>query len=168
MSYTVLFKNGNIADQKRSTFIVNASNTRLLLGSGVSMAIKRKCGNEVEKMMQLIYEKYAPFYKGDVVLTKAGDCQSYTYILHAITIDNKKGLRGEEKFPTLKDIENALINIEKYLIWYAQKYVKEISLTLPLLGTGHGGLDKQEVIGLYKSFFARSSAFKCETTIYYI
>ncbi len=37
MAYHLNIKQGNLLEEKDATFIVNASNTRLLLGSGVSM-----------------------------------------------------------------------------------------------------------------------------------
>jgi O-acetyl-ADP-ribose deacetylase (regulator of RNase III) len=40
MPYIITPKHGNITDAKVD-FAVNASNTRLILGSGVSMAFKR-------------------------------------------------------------------------------------------------------------------------------
>ena len=51
MSYQISIKQGNLLDEENATFIVNASNTRLILGSGVSMAFKRHCGIELQKVM---------------------------------------------------------------------------------------------------------------------
>lgn len=37
MSYSLFVKQGNLLSEEQATFIVNASNTKLILGSGVSM-----------------------------------------------------------------------------------------------------------------------------------
>ena len=82
-------------------------------------------------------------------------------------MDYNRGVRGEDKLSTLVDIKNALINIESYLEWYSkEKSGKSIKLVLPLMGCGIGGLDKIDVIGLYRSFFLREVELKSEVVIY--
>jgi len=45
MPYSIVIKQGNLLSEE-ADFIVNASNTKLILGSGVSMAFKRHCGKK--------------------------------------------------------------------------------------------------------------------------
>ena len=168
MSYLVIIKQGNLLKEPNATFIVNASNTRLLLGSGVSMAFKRHCGNELQQEMRAKLESLGyVLHKGDVVATSSGKATNFKYTLHAAIMDYNPGKRGDEKLPTLTDIFKVLNNIESYLRWYVEeKNNQKVKLVLPLMGCGVGGLDKHEVIKLYKSFFQREVDFECEVVIY--
>ena len=51
MSYTFTVTQGDLLQEEGTTFIVNASNTRLILGIGVSMAFKEHCGNVLQQEM---------------------------------------------------------------------------------------------------------------------
>ncbi len=51
MSYTCTVKQGNLLNEDNATFIVNASNTTLVLGSGVSAAFRKKCGMQLQQEM---------------------------------------------------------------------------------------------------------------------
>lgn len=168
MSYQITVKQGNLLNEYNATFIVNASNTKLLLGSGVSMAFKRHCGLELQKEMTAQLEKLdTPLKKGDVVATSSGSATNFKYALHVAVMDYNKSIRGEEKLPTIEVIKSALLNIESYIEWYSrEKSNKNIKLVLPLMGCGVGGLDKIDVVELYKSFFLRESRFDCEVIIY--
>lgn len=168
MSYFFTIKQGNLLEEPNATFIVNASNTRLLLGSGVSMAFKHHCGYELQREMTAKLESLGiALKKGDVVGTSSGKATNFEYALHGAIMDYNPGTRGEEKLPTLIDITNVLNNIESYLQWYIQeKNNNKLKLVLPLMGCGVGGLDKLEVIKLYKSFFQKEIDFECEVVIY--
>ena len=61
-----------------------------------------------------------------------------------------QGIRGNNKLPT----------IEAYLNWYVQKSLQPVKLVLPLMGCGGVcGLNKQDVIRLYRKFFEREVSF---------
>ena len=168
MAYQCTVKQGNLLDETSATFIVNASNTKMLLGSGVSMAFKRHCGIELQEEMTDKFNRLdCILKKGDVVATSSGNAKNFKYALHAAIMDYNQGVRGLDKLPTISDIENILINIESYLIWYRQeKSSKNIKIVLPLLGCGVGKLNKVNIINLYKRFFSRAVEFKCEVIIY--
>ena len=168
MAYTLTVKQGNLLQENNATFIVNASNTKLILGSGVSMAFKRHCGLELQKEMTARLKKLdSPLQKGDVVATSSGNATNFKYALHVAVMDYNQGVRGNDKLPTLEDIETALINIESYLEWYTkEKSIENIKLVLPLMGCGVGGLDKIDVIKFYKSFFLRDVEFECDVIVY--
>ncbi len=126
---------GNIIDVDKADFVVNASNTKLILGSGVSMAIKRHCGFEIEREMEL----FAPIKLGNVVKTSSGNATNFNALLHAAITDIK--------IPTtIQVVHDALVNIDKYCS-------KDSKLAIPLLGTGAGKLDKVEVLDLFTTFF---------------
>ena len=168
MSYRCSVKQGNLLSEDNATFIVNASNTRLILGSGVSMAFKRHCGIALQKEMTAQLDKLdAPLKKGDVVATSSGNATNFKYALHVAVMDYNQGIKEMEKLPTLEDVKNALVNIESYLEWYSkEKSDEQVKLVLPLMGCGVGGLNKIDVIKLYKNFFLEEVSFKCEIIIY--
>ncbi|MFT7824845.1 MAG: macro domain-containing protein [Sulfurimonas sp.] len=167
MSYHVIVKQGNLLSEQDAAFIVNASNTRLILGSGVSMAFLRHCGKELQEEMTYQLAKIGePLKQGDVVATSPGHATNFKYALHAAIMDYNPGTRGNDKFPTLDVIQKSLENIEAYLEWYAEKNSQSMKLVLPLMGCGAGGLDKRDVVELYKKFFWREVGFSCEVALY--
>ena len=167
MPYTCIVKQGNLLDEK-ATFIVNASNTALQLGSGVSAAFKKTCGIELQdEMLHKLLSLERKLQKGDVIATSSGRASHFNYALHAAVMDYNQGTRYPEKQPSLDDIRIILENIEPYLQWYHTQHPHEkITLALPLLGCGVGGLDKQAVLHLYKTHFQRQVPFEFYTTIY--
>ena len=168
MPYNCHVKQGNLLNEDNATFIVNASNTKLILGSGVSMAFKRHCGIELQKEMIVQLEKLdSSLNKGDIVVTSSGSATNFKYALHVAVMDYNQGIRGDDKLPILDNIEEALINIESNLKEYSnEKSDESIKLVLPLMGCGVGGLDKMDVIELYKKFFLRKIELKFEVVIY--
>ncbi len=167
MPYSCSVKQGNLLDEP-ATFIVNASNTTLQLGSGVSSAFKKVCGVELQQeMLRKLSSLNKKLQKGDVIATSSGRANHFLYALHAAVMDYNQGVRHTNKLPSLNDIQTILENIEHYLEWYHTKYPHEtITLVLPLLGCGVGGLDKQTVLHIYKIFFQRQVPFVCDVIIY--
>jgi hypothetical protein len=99
------------------------------------MAIKRHCGFEIEREMEL----FAPIKLGNVVKTSSGNATNFNALLHAAITDIK--------IPTtIQVVHDALVNIDKYCS-------KDSKLAIPLLGTGAGKLDKVEVLDLFTTFF---------------
>jgi len=163
MSYHINIKSGNLLDEN-AIFIVNASNTKLILGSGVSMCFKRHCGKELQDEMDKVLASIdGDIEHGDVVATSSANAKNFSYALHVATINYNK---HQQKNPTLTIIETALKNIENYLIWYKNHKSDNITLAIPLLGCGAGGLDKTEVLELYKKFFANEIDINCTIHIY--
>jgi len=148
-------------------FIVNASNNKLILGSGVSMAFKKYCGIELQEEMQKRLDEIGiTLHQGDVIATSSGSAQNFKYALHAVVIDYNKGVYAADKFPTIKTIFDILKNIEKYLMVYWEQHNEKIKLVLPLLGCGIGRLKKEDVVEVYKKFFTRDVAIDCEVIVY--
>ena len=166
MPYKCIIKQGNLLEEDNATFIVNASNTKLILGSGVSMAFKHHCGNILQQEMNTKLQTMGKLQKADVVATSSGRAKNFKYALHVAVMDYNKRVSPEQKVPTVQDIRTALINIEKYIKWYIENNNKNIKLVLPLIGCGIGGLNKEDIIKLYKEFFCRDVAFRCEVVIY--
>jgi O-acetyl-ADP-ribose deacetylase (regulator of RNase III) len=168
MSYTCTVKPGNLLNEKNATFIVNASNTTLLLGSGEYAAFRKKCGMQLQQeMFAKLQSLDQKLQKGDVIATSAGKATNFKYALHAAVMDYNQGINGKDKLPTIDTINLILNNIEPYLQWYSDtKKDETMKLVLPLMGCGVGGLNSKDVLETYKSFFAQESTFDCEVVIY--
>ena len=167
MSYHIQIKEGNLLHEQSADFIVNASNNKLILGSGVSMAFKKHCGLGLQKEMQKrLNEIGIILHQGDIVATSSGNAQNFKYALHAVVIDYNKGIYATDKMPTIKTIIAILRNIKKYLMVYWEQHNKKIKLVLPLLGCGIGGLKKKDVVEVYKDFFTKDIAIDCEVIVY--
>lgn len=167
MAYTCHVEQGNLLLEENATFIVDASNTRLILGSGVSAAFKEHCGPMLQQEMLEAYTKAdTPIAQGSVIKTSTGKATNFQYALHAAVMNYNPGTRFKEKIPTLKTIKKILENIETYLLQYARENRQVIKLVLPLMGCGVGGLDKNDVIQEYKAFFERDVTFDCKVVVY--
>jgi len=168
MSYTCTVKQGNLLNERNATFIVNASNTTLVLGSGVSAAFRKKCGIQLQQeMFDKLQSLDQKLQKGDVIATSAGTATNFKYALHAELMDYNQGINGKAKLPNIDTINLILNNIEAYLQWYSDNHKEEtMKLVLPLMGCGVGGLNAKEVLGAYKSFFTKERSFDCEVVIY--
>jgi O-acetyl-ADP-ribose deacetylase (regulator of RNase III) len=68
---------GDISEQEVDA-IVNAANTRLVLGAGVAGAIRRRGGPQIQQECDAI----GPIELGDAVVTGAGDLAA-RYVIHA-------------------------------------------------------------------------------------
>ena len=168
MPYTCTVRQGNLVNEKDATFIVDASNTTLVLGSGVSAAFRKKCGMQLQQEM---FDKLASLdqklQKGDVLATSSGDASNFKYALHAAVMDYNQGINGRNKLPTIDTISLLLNNIEQYIQWYSDNNKEEaMKLVLPLMGCGVGGLGSKDVLETYKTFFEKESTFDCEIVIY--
>jgi len=168
MSYYCTVKLGNLLKEKNATFIVNASNTRLQLGSGVSSAFRKVCGVVIQvEMLEKYKSLQQKLHKGDVIATSSGKATNFKYALHAAVMDYNTGVRNTDKLPTLDSIHTILQNIEPYLKWYADNHNNEpMKLVLPLMGCGVGSLNTKEVLEIYKSFFSREVSHQCEVVVY--
>jgi len=168
MPYTCITKQGNLLDEKNATFIVNASNTTLVLGSGVSAAFRKKCGMRLqEEMFSKLRSFEQKLHKGDVIATSSVAANNFKYTLHAAVMDYNQGVNGKDKLPVINDIQTILSNIEPYLQWYADNHEGEaVKLVLPLMGCGVGGLNKKEVLVTYKTYFQKDVSFDCDVVIY--
>lgn len=167
MSYKLSVKQGNLLSEEEATFIVNASNTKLILGSGVSMAFKRHCGNELQQEMFKKLENIEGILnQGDVVATSSGKATNFMYALHVAVMNYNGGVKYDEKLPTLSIIQVALQNIENYLKWYWNEKKESMKLVLPLIGCGVGGLNKVDVVRLYNDFFNKNIELECMVVLY--
>ena len=151
--YRVVIKKGDIFNEKEADFIVNPSNTELILGSGVSGAFRRVCGSLLQKEMR----RFAPIKQAEVAITDCPGHPEYKKALHAAVMD----YTSKNPAPSFEVIKKSLQNIEKII-----KSHSPCKVVLPLMGVGVGGLDKGKVIKIYKDFFSRNVNFDCDVVIY--
>lgn len=104
--------------------IVNAANSRLIMGGGVAGAILRAGGREIQEEAS----KYAPVPVGKAVATKAGKLKA-KYVIHAPTMERPAMRIGKENVQLAT--RGALECAEKLKIG---------SVAFPGMGTGVGGL----------------------------
>ena len=167
MSYRLIAKQGSIFDEPHATFIVNPSNTRLLLGNGVSRAFAKECGKELqEEMNNALLNIEGALKQGDVVATGPGKSKKFDIALHAAIMNYDPGTRQLDKYPTLQTISDALKHIEQYLQWYAKYKSKTMKLVLPMMECGVGGLSIADVAKVYRDFFNKETDYDSEVIIY--
>ena len=167
MAYKLSIKQGSIFDETDATFIVDPSNTQLILGSGVSGAFARECGPELQKEMnKALLKVKGGLRQGDVVATSSGRSQKFKIALHAAIMNYDPGTKQLDKYPTLQTISDVLQNIEQYLQWYAQHKSPKMRLVLPMMGCGVGRLDIKDVAKIYIDFFNKEVNYDCEVIIY--
>jgi O-acetyl-ADP-ribose deacetylase (regulator of RNase III) len=136
---------GDIKDFK-GDYVVNPSNTILQLGSGVSGVLRRMCP-ELQNEMNKYIEKHGFLAPGDIAFT-IYPCDEYKYVIHAAVMNYRKG--ALQVMPTYERIDKICKNIVDS--------VKEGIIVTPLLGTGVGGLDKEKVLDIMKTYFSSSDA----------
>jgi O-acetyl-ADP-ribose deacetylase (regulator of RNase III) len=116
--------------------LVNASNTIVQLGSGVSGAIARACGPtfqaELTAAMQLRFG--GAMEPGDVLLTGAGKHPRATSVAHVAVMDYRPGAR--EVAPDLARIEKGCVGLWRSLA----ELPGPLSVAMVALGAGTGAL----------------------------
>ena len=117
----IIIMQGDITDIEVDA-IVNAANTRLLLGSGVAGAIRRKGGDLIQKEC----DKIGSIPLGEAVVTGAGKLKA-KFVIHAAGMHLGGGVSEE---PLREATKNSLLRAD-------EKGVKTVAL--PAIGTGVGG-----------------------------
>jgi O-acetyl-ADP-ribose deacetylase (regulator of RNase III) len=136
--------------------LVNASNTTLKLGSGVSMVLKRACGPELQHSMdQLRLQRTRAnqeISSGDVFITPAFEHPHAKYILHAAVMNYNSGVKQLDAKPTLQTIEVILENTLPHLLDKQDDSMQPVTALFPYLGCGVGGLEKKDVRQVFETF----------------
>lgn len=118
--------------------VVNASNTRLKLGGGVSAALRRACDAGLQPAMSA----QAPLEVGGVAVTGGHGLPGVRAILHVATAS------GSE--------EAVRLGLRAALRWC--EVHEAASLAVPALGTGSGGLPRERCAELSRAAFEEHGA----------
>lgn len=149
----------NLLSQE-ADFIVNASNTTLKLGSGVSMVLKRACGVELQiemdRIREQVYSEGSEIQQGDVLATSSFALDNSLYILHAAVMNYNVGVKQLGARPSLDTIELILNNCIPYIEFFLENYKKAPTVAFPYLGCGVGGLEKQHVKKVFEDYVAKN------------
>ena len=117
---SVAVERGDITDWDVDA-IVNAANSTLAMGTGVSAAIKRKGGVLIEEEAL----RQGPIEVGEAVLTPGGNLMA-THVIHAAAMG-----------PDLKTDPDTIGRTTRAVLALADKH-RLTSIALPALGTGVG------------------------------
>jgi O-acetyl-ADP-ribose deacetylase len=118
--------------------LVNASNTQLALGSGVSGALRRACGEDFQERIHAVRQAQAgdALPPGEVLLTDAGAHPRARYVAHVAVMDYRPG--ALQVAPTLDRVRAGCANLWRVVEGLQQE--PEVSVAMVALGAGTGGL----------------------------
>jgi O-acetyl-ADP-ribose deacetylase (regulator of RNase III) len=127
---------GSLTDG-HETVLVNASNTNVALGSGVSAAIRSACGPGYQEHIQeaMLDRFHGPMAPGDVLITDAGTHPTAKWVAHVAVMDYRDGFTGSSR-PTPGVIEDGCNKL-----WPAVEAIGEdVTVAMVALGAGVGQL----------------------------
>lgn len=127
----VIIKTGNITHPIAEA-VVNASNTSLKLGTGISGAIKALTGPGLQAELDHISSRIN-MDNGDAVITGAHEMKGVRYIIHTASVE------GSE--------DTIRMSIRNSLKICDEKLIKSVSF--PALGTGTGSMQMKEFSDLF-------------------
>lgn len=127
---------GDITKVQNTRYICNSANGRGPLGAGVAGAIRRAGGLEIQNEAVSICAS-TNVQPGDVYITGAGKLP-YTGVIHLCTMKEP----GSQS--NLKVVQKCLNSLIEFCNEEGVKLV-----ALPALGTGIGGINKNQVAKLY-------------------
>jgi len=137
---------GNLVDGAIGAHaIVNASNPNVALGSGVSGAIRKACGEKT--FQQEVRERFedefdTPLEPGDCLVTSAGTSTAFRWVLHVPSVDYRKRdpETGGNSGPTrVGECTRAFLDAAA-LLARENDLTGKFILATPLLGAGAGGM----------------------------
>ena len=122
------------------TVLVNASNTNVALGAGVSAAIRAACGEGYQEHVQkALGETFGRAMEpGEVLVTDGGGHPRARWVAHVAVMDYREG--APSPYPTVATIEAGCRRL-----WEAVESLGEPStVAMVALGAGTGGLGVEE------------------------
>lgn len=140
MSLVVRVVHGSLTDGDE-TVLVNASNTNVALGSGVSAAISAACGPDYQaRILEALDQTYGrAMAPGEVLVTDAGTHPRARWVAHVAVMDYREGEERHAR-PTPERIRVACERL-----WDAVEAVGQpSSVAMVALGAGVGGLGVRE------------------------
>ncbi len=148
-------KYGNLIKEE-ATFIINASNTELSLGSGVSRAFYEHCGgSSFQEELHELKKSIGVIKQADVVLSSPGSAINFKYSLHIAVMNYSDNT--QVPYPTYIQMQNGLKNVMEIVEDKVKsEKIQNPKIVIPLLGCGVGGLKKEKVFLMIKSMFKKS------------
>lgn len=131
----VQLRQGSLTDGDEDV-LVNASNTGLKLGSGVSAAIRRACGAEYQAYLDSELSRHGELAQGDAVVTDAGAHPRAKAVIHVAVMDYRGGFSARS-FPSL-----AIVTHGARRTWELAETLDlpRVRIAMVALGAGTGGL----------------------------
>ncbi|MBX3230672.1 MAG: macro domain-containing protein [Labilithrix sp.] len=160
-------------------FVVNASNDSATLGGGVSRALYNECGGDVlqREMRQKLEDEFdGVLDEGDCLITSAGTSTRFRHVLHVPAVD----YRGTRATLSASGVEKTVTSPERIQACTAaalraaaeisERDARPVSLCIPLLGAGAGGLPAavvcRSMIAGLREFFAESPEAGIELVVF--
>jgi O-acetyl-ADP-ribose deacetylase (regulator of RNase III) len=136
MGVRIAVRQGSLTDGDE-TLLVNASNTNVTLGTGVSGAIRRACGAGYQEHIAraLAREHGGPMAPGDVLVTDAGRHPRARWVAHCAVMDYRQGF-GARSYPTPDVIRACCTN----LLGAIERLPAPVTVAMVALGAGTGQL----------------------------
>ena len=139
MKTRIEVRRGSLTDPEADCdVLVNASNTLLQLGTGVSGAIRAACGPSFQAELAKQLESRNPphLQPGEVVVTNAGTHPRARFVAHVAVMDYTPGSKNPRS-PTLDRVRDG-----STALWKALEAIDAPSLAVAMvvLGAGVGGL----------------------------
>ena len=116
--------------------LVNASNTGLKLGSGVSAAIRRACGAEYQAYLDAELARRGELAQGDAIVTHAGAHPRAKAVIHVAVMDYRGGFTARS-FPSID-----VVTCGARRTWELAETLDllHVRIAMVALGAGTGGL----------------------------
>lgn len=130
---------GSLIDGNESV-LVNGSNTNVVLGSGVSGAIRKACGAKFQAHVSEELKKHrgGSVAPGEVFVTDAGTHPRAKWVAHVAVMDYREGI-GVKSMPTLETIRRCAENLWAE-IEALPDGTRKHSIAMVALGGGTGDL----------------------------
>lgn len=136
----VLIREGSLTDGDESV-LVNASNTNVQLGTGVSAAIRQACGKDYQEkvLAALEHQFHGPMKPGEVLLTHAGTHPRAVWVAHVAVMDYREG-RTAKSAPTIETIRAGCERLWDVVEQIPGVGLQSVAMVALGAGTGHLGV----------------------------
>ncbi len=146
------------------TVLVNASNTQLALGSGVSAAIRAACGKEFPSVLAAeLAKRGGSISPGTIVITSAGTHPRAKHVAHVAVMDYRSGV-GAKTFPSLELVRGACASLWSAV---AKLPTRPLSVAMVALGAGTGGLGLVDSVNAACETLKATSSSPIERVTFY-
>lgn len=141
---TISVWHGSIGDADVDV-LVNASNTQLRLGSGVSAAIAASCGAGFQARLTALLQERWPggMEPGDVVITDAHSHAQASHVAHVAVMDYRERADARPR-PDAARIERGCAELWRQIA----ALPRQVSVGMVALGAGTGGMGLRDSVSI--------------------